>query len=195
MARKPVLSCTCTVMSGLRRSIGRRSLFAWSHQSISPDCSAAAAVAASGMVCHSMRSKLAIFGPAEQAWRAAGARHVPGDAFPDRQRSRHPLVGHEAVRAAADHLGHLLGRLGARQTLRHDHAEHRRRSCRAHRAAAGTASSGGTGWCGRRAPTARPRRAISVRPNRRASPSAGCWRRSRAPAPACRRGISSPRAA
>src|SRR5215472_16916606 len=64
IAMKPVVSYTFTVTAGFLRKAGRRSFVAWSHQSISPDCTAAAAVAASGIVSHSTRSKCATFGPA-----------------------------------------------------------------------------------------------------------------------------------
>ena len=49
------------------RSSGSKSSDGYSHQSCSPDCSAAAAVAASGIVVHSTRSKCTILGPAVQS--------------------------------------------------------------------------------------------------------------------------------
>ena len=62
-AKRPA-AIVSTVILLLRLSDGSRSGAVSSHQSISPDCSAAAAVAGSGMTCHSTRSKWATFGPA-----------------------------------------------------------------------------------------------------------------------------------
>ena len=50
-------------MSLLRLSSGTRSACACSYQSTSPFCNAADAVAASGMIFHSIRWKLAILPP------------------------------------------------------------------------------------------------------------------------------------
>ncbi len=60
----PARSMISVVIARLRRSTGSRSAVGASHQSISPACSAAAAVAASGIVCHSIRSMAGTFGPA-----------------------------------------------------------------------------------------------------------------------------------
>ena len=64
MPISPVPLITSTPRLRLRASSGKRSAVGCSHQSISPDCSAADAVEASGMMCHSTRSKCATFGPA-----------------------------------------------------------------------------------------------------------------------------------
>lgn len=77
------------VTEGARRDTGSRSVVGCSHQSTSPACSAAAAVTASGIVHHSMRSTVATFGPAE----GVIARHVCRD--PDRIEQRQIGLRHE----------------------------------------------------------------------------------------------------
>ncbi len=63
----PSGSAISTLMRLLRFSRGTRSGIGFSHQSTSPFCSAAAAVAASGMMTHSMRSKLTRLPPDSQS--------------------------------------------------------------------------------------------------------------------------------
>ena len=63
----PVGSGMSMTMSRARRSGGSRSFGGFSHQSTSPDCSAAEAVALSGVTRHSTRSTRARFGPEVQA--------------------------------------------------------------------------------------------------------------------------------
>ena len=61
----PLRSLISTRIFPVRRSTGNRSTVGSSHQSISPVCMAEAAVAWSGMTCHSTRSTKArsIFTP------------------------------------------------------------------------------------------------------------------------------------
>ena len=94
----------------LRRSSGSRSPVGFSHQSISPLWSAAAAVAGSWMIMpldaieiHDLRAR-------RPDRRAALARLVVGEPLVDDQEPGHALLGVETVRAAADHLGDLLER-------------------------------------------------------------------------------------
>ncbi len=151
-------------------------------------CSAAAAVAASGMTTHSMRSKCAILGPAVQAGAPPARGDVAVELLVDDRAPATRSSGLEAERAAADHLRHLRERVGLGQPLRHDRQHAEPGSWPARRAAAGRAASAGTRSCCRRAPTARRSRPSAPGRTRPACPSAGCWRRSPAPARACRRG-------
>ena len=69
MRKEPMLpsgSAMSTWMFLFFLSTGTRSGIGVSHQSISPFCSAAAAVAGSGMITHSMRSTLIFLPPASQ---------------------------------------------------------------------------------------------------------------------------------
>jgi len=63
----PVGSCTATRTFLFLFRSGSRSWVAYSHQSTSPFCNAAAADAGSGVVRHSMRSKWVILGPEVQS--------------------------------------------------------------------------------------------------------------------------------
>jgi len=63
----------------LRRSSSSTSGGGWQNQSISPRCRAAAAVAASGRVCHSIRSKWGSFGPAVSPAPPAGVGLYPAE--------------------------------------------------------------------------------------------------------------------
>ena len=69
---KPVGLALPMVNAGLRLSNGTKSACTCSYQSTSPVCSAAAAVAASGMTFHSIRSKCATFPPDVQLVRFHG---------------------------------------------------------------------------------------------------------------------------
>ena len=115
--------CSSTMLRS-RRSSGNRSGNGVSHQSTSPDCSAAEAVAASGMMCHSIRSKLARLPPETQSARFL-ARSVVRVPAPDRQRARIPFVSLEAEWPTADHLVRLdlRVRIRAGDPLRHDEAD------------------------------------------------------------------------
>ena len=69
MRNEPMLpsgSAISTWMFLFFLSTGTRSGIGVSHQSISPFCSAAAAVAGSGMITHSMRSTFIFLPPASQ---------------------------------------------------------------------------------------------------------------------------------
>ncbi len=57
--------------------MGSRSGSGFSHQSTSPACNAAAAVAGSGITCHSTRSKFASLGPLVQSGVPAGTGTGP----------------------------------------------------------------------------------------------------------------------
>ena len=67
MEYRPCGLSMATVMFGFFAKIGRRSDNGCSHQSTSPFCRAAAAVAGSGMMRHSIRGKLAILAPVPQS--------------------------------------------------------------------------------------------------------------------------------
>ena len=67
MPLKPVGFALPIAISGFFRRLGTRSGCTCSYQSISPAFNAAAAVACSGMACHSTRSKCAIFPPEVQS--------------------------------------------------------------------------------------------------------------------------------
>ena len=103
-------------------------------------------------------------------------------------RADEPLLGEEAERAAAHHLGHLLEGIGIRQPLGHD-----RQHIDAHLAERiGQEREGGppgeAGWFGRRPRTIHRSRASRSGRRRRASPSGECLRRNRGRAPAYRHG-------
>ena len=69
MRKVPMLpsgSAMSTATLRLRRSTGTRSEIGFSHQSTSPFCSAAEAVAGSGMTIHSTRSTRIFLPPASQ---------------------------------------------------------------------------------------------------------------------------------
>ena len=119
----PVGSCVRTTILRSARSRGSRSVLATNHQSTSPRCNAAPAVAASGMIFHSIRSNHARFGPAVRDGRPIGPGHILVEPRIDHAVAGHALIGHIAVGAAADHLAHLLERVGQRQPLRHDRAQ------------------------------------------------------------------------
>jgi hypothetical protein len=62
----PSGSAISTATLRLRRSTGIRSVIGFSHQSTSPFCSAAEAVAGSGITTHSTRSTIIRLPPASQ---------------------------------------------------------------------------------------------------------------------------------
>src|SRR5215471_10651418 len=103
---------TLTTMLAFLRSSGSVSAVAWSHQSTSPACNAAVAVAGSGIVCHSTPSKCASFGPARKLGVPVAPRHVVGEFRVHVQRTLHALARNVAIGTAADDLWHAVGRLG-----------------------------------------------------------------------------------
>ncbi len=123
MRKMPILPVTSTtkVRSAASRSmVGSRSKDGCSHQSASPRCMAAAAVATSGMTVHSTRSKKARLRPGGAGGDAILPRAVALEPLVHRAGAHHALVRQEAERAAAHHLRNLLERIGQRQAFRHD---------------------------------------------------------------------------
>ena len=74
-----------------------------------------------------MRSKCATFGPAVPSGVPSARGTYLRIALIDHARAGHAFVGLVAVRAAADHLGDLLVRVGGGEPLRHDRAHAGRR--------------------------------------------------------------------
>ena len=108
-----------SAIPAFRRSSGTRSGIGVSHQSTSPLCNAAAAVAASGMTRHSTRSNATRLPPASQSPGSSRGR-IAVELLEHRLRARHPLVALEAERAGADVFADLLERVGLGDALGHD---------------------------------------------------------------------------
>ena len=101
--KEPMLpsgSAMSTLMLRLRLSTGTRSGIGVSHQSISPFCSAADAVAGSGMMTHSMRSTFMTLPPASQLPARCAARS-PSNFSNAAMRAGLPVGAHELHRAAS----------------------------------------------------------------------------------------------
>src|SRR5262249_44561015 len=133
MRKLPILpsgSAMSTATLRFLRNSGTRSEIGFSHQSISPLCSAAAAVAGSGITTHSTRSASirlppASHEPAPEPRARLRARRIVGEFFERGLGARNPFVLHETHGAAADIFGNLLERIGLCDALRHDEGDRR----------------------------------------------------------------------
>src|ERR1700756_4398652 len=119
MRKLPILpsgSAMSTATLRFLRNSGTRSEIGFSHQSISPFCSAAAAVAGAGHQTPGGGRAGVPLAPGEPR---AGlrARRIVGKFFERGPGARNPFVLHEAHGAAADIFGNLLERVGLGDAL------------------------------------------------------------------------------
>src|ERR1700738_2179593 len=117
----PSGSAISTTTLRLLLSTGTRSAIGVSHQSTSPFCSAADAVAGSAMTTHSMRSTKICLPP--ESHELGSCRGTYSENFSkDRPRARDPFAAHELHRSAADVVADGLEWVGGGDARRHDEA-------------------------------------------------------------------------